>query len=220
MHTQEIIPSRFTRPALRNSSSARGSHVSCSQARPPPSPLAAACARPRVLPAHAASGGALLYAPVRAVLGLHVLDPVCKEDIVAFHRWMNDERVNCGWDEKGVWERHVEYVSGVMDDPHVLPLIMSWDGARMGYDNHVAPYVPAGAQDYDRKLHDLHKHGPALGNYIFLEEARTARVVGEPKRANATIVRMHLETSFYLPYKHSVMTMNLRERLFKEDVFH
>ncbi|KAH8111118.1 acyl-CoA N-acyltransferase [Phellopilus nigrolimitatus] len=193
--------------------------------------------------------GTLLYArycaPVRAVLGLHALDPGCKDDMDAFHRWMNDERVNSGWGEKGSWEKHVEYVRGVVDDPHVLPLIMSWDGARMGYvelvwikENHVAPYVPAGAQDYDRGLHVLvgedRFRGQAysqawfrsITHYIFLAETRTTRVVGEPKRANAAIVRtsvdagMHLETSFYFPYKHSVMTMNLRERLFKEDVFH
>ncbi|KAH8105064.1 siderophore biosynthesis protein [Phellopilus nigrolimitatus] len=169
---------------------------------------------------------------------MHVLDPMCKEDTDAFHRRMNDERVNSGWGERGIWERHVEYVRGVMDDLHVLPLIMSWGGSRMGYDNHVAPYVPTGAQDYDRGLHVLvgedRFRGQAysqawfrsITHYIFLAEARTARVVGEPKRANAAIVRtsvdagMHLETSLYFPYKHSVLTMDLRERLFKEDVFH
>ncbi|KAH8105737.1 hypothetical protein DFH11DRAFT_1518387, partial [Phellopilus nigrolimitatus] len=113
-------------------------------------------------------------------------------------------------------------------------------------DNHVAPYVPAGAQDYDRGLHVLvgeeRFRGKAYSqawfrsatHYIFLAKARPARVVGEPKRANTAIVRtsvdvgMHLETSahimflwsFYFPYEHSMMTMNLRERLFKDYVFH
>ncbi|KAH8105059.1 hypothetical protein DFH11DRAFT_1644972 [Phellopilus nigrolimitatus] len=58
----------------------------------------------------------------------------------------------------------------------------------------------------------------------------SARVVGDPKRANArprSSARPHVrrrghapQKSFYFPYKHSVMTMTLRERLFKEDVFH
>ncbi|KAH8111542.1 hypothetical protein DFH11DRAFT_1512971, partial [Phellopilus nigrolimitatus] len=166
-------------------------------------------------------GGTLFYLPMRAVLGLHVSDPGSKEDMNAFRSWMNDERVNSGWGEKGSWEKHVEYVRGVVDDPHVLPLIKSWDSAQMGYvelDNHVVPYVPAGTQDYDRGYSPARTAQAwfrSITNYIFLAEARTAR---EPKRPNAALVRtsvdgsMHLETSFYFPYKHSVMTMNARSK--------
>ncbi|KAH8111112.1 hypothetical protein DFH11DRAFT_1880022 [Phellopilus nigrolimitatus] len=80
-----------------------------------------------------APGGALYArycAPVRSVLSLHVLAPECKEHMATFHRWMNDEHVNSGGGEKGSLAKHVEYVRGVVDDPHMLPLIMSWDGAR------------------------------------------------------------------------------------------
>ncbi|KAH8105058.1 hypothetical protein DFH11DRAFT_1733443 [Phellopilus nigrolimitatus] len=61
-------------------------------------------ARSTTRPSRAATappGGPLLYAryctPVRAVLGLHVLDLGSKDDMDAFHRWMNDERMNSGW---------------------------------------------------------------------------------------------------------------------------
>ncbi|KAH8105068.1 GNAT domain-containing protein [Phellopilus nigrolimitatus] len=211
-----------------------------------------------------APGGALYArycAPVRSVLSLHVLAPECKEHMVTFHRWMNDEHVNSGGGEKGSLAKHVEYVRGVVDDPHMLPLIMSWDGARMGYvelvwikENHVAPYAPlarrtmtagctsssartgsAGRRpslslnltdQHERLLRTAQAWFRSNTHYIFHAEVRTARVVGEPKRANAAIVRtsvdagMHLETSFYFSYKQSMTTMNLRECLFKEDVFH
>ncbi|KAH8105743.1 acyl-CoA N-acyltransferase [Phellopilus nigrolimitatus] len=159
-------------------------------------------------------------AALRAVLGLHILDPVCKDDMDAFHRWMNDERVNSAWGRKGSWERHVEY-----------------NGAR-GYvelvwikENHVAPYVPAGTQDYDRG-HSPARTGSAgkqprtarawfrsITHYIFLAEARTARVVGEPKPANVAVVRTSIDAGMHFE-AHSVMTMNLRERLIKGDMFH
>jgi hypothetical protein len=51
----------------------------------------------------------------------------------AFHKWHNDDRVNGGWNERGSLEQHRRYVHGVSDDPAVLPIMMSWDGALMGY---------------------------------------------------------------------------------------
>ncbi|KAI5118339.1 hypothetical protein M0805_009142 [Coniferiporia weirii] len=193
--------------------------------------------------------GAQVYrrfcSPVGRTLSLHVLDPESEGDMEAFHRWMNDPRVSSGWGEQGDEEHHRRYVAGVERDPHVLPLIMSWDGERMGYaeivwikENHVATFVPTGAQDHDRGLHVLVGEDKFRGqvysqawfrsvtHYMFLADPRTARIIGEPKRNNPAIIRtsidagMHLETSFYFPYKHSVMTCNLRERFFKEDMLH
>ncbi|KAL5534935.1 hypothetical protein ACEPAF_3025 [Sanghuangporus sanghuang] len=194
--------------------------------------------------------GQTIYAryvkPIGKMLTFHMIDVGSKEDMDAFHRWMNDPRVHAGWGEAGDEEKHRGYVRSMMDEPSVLPLVMSWDGERMGYaelvwikENHVATYVPGiGAQDYDRGLHVLvgedkyrgHEFSQAwfrsLTHYMFLADPRTWRIIGEPKRINGPIIRtsedagMHLETkSFYFPYKHSVMTMNLRERLFKEDMF-
>ena len=55
------------------------------------------------------------------------------EHLDAFHRWHNSERVNAGWGERGSLEKHRAYVKGVLDDPAVLPVIMSWNGQYMGY---------------------------------------------------------------------------------------
>ncbi|KAH8105754.1 acyl-CoA N-acyltransferase, partial [Phellopilus nigrolimitatus] len=79
-------------------------------------------------------GGALLHARYCAPCARRfILDLGCEDDMEVFRRWMNDERVNSDWGEKGSWAKHVEYARDAVDDPHVLPLIMSWDGAQMGY---------------------------------------------------------------------------------------
>ena len=78
-------------------------------------------------------------------------------------QWMlNHLRGSLGWGEAGSMEKHRAYLAGLIADPAVLPLVMSWDGERMGYteivwikENHVAPYVPTGAHDYDRGMHVL-----------------------------------------------------------------
>ena len=70
---------------------------------------------------------------VEKVLEFHVVDPDDAGDLNAFHKWMNDERVNSGWGERGDLGKHREYLEEVLIDPSVLPLIMCWDGERMGY---------------------------------------------------------------------------------------
>lgn len=51
----------------------------------------------------------------------------------AFHKWHNDDRVNKGWNERGSLEQHRRYAHRVLNDPAVLPMMMSWDGELMGY---------------------------------------------------------------------------------------
>ncbi|KIJ64046.1 hypothetical protein HYDPIDRAFT_91251 [Hydnomerulius pinastri MD-312] len=161
----------------------------------------------------------------------------------AFHRWQNDERVNKGWNESGTLEHHRKYVKAVMNDPAVLPLMMSWDGELMGYtelvylkENHTGVFVPDGVKDFDRGLHVLTGEERfrgweraqawlrSLHHYLFLADPRTERVIGEPKADNAAIIQvsldatMHIATVFDFPYKRSAMTVLPRERFFKFDV--
>lgn len=161
----------------------------------------------------------------------------------AFHRWHNDERVSKGWNEAGSLQKHVEYVKGALNDPSVLPIMMSWDGELMGYaeivwlkENHVAAYIPNGAKDWDRGMHVLVGEEKFRGSdraqawfrsilhYYFLADPRTERAIGEPRADNAAIVKvcldasMHIETIFDFPYKRSAMTCVSRERFFKMDV--
>jgi hypothetical protein len=41
--------------------------------------------------------------------------------------------VNKAWGERGSLEKHRAYVTEVVNDPAVLPVIMSWNGEPMGY---------------------------------------------------------------------------------------
>ncbi|KAI0777786.1 acyl-CoA N-acyltransferase [Trametes elegans] len=129
--------------------------------------------------------------------------------LATFHRWHNSDHVNRGWGERGPLEKHRAYVRDLMADPCVLPVMMSWDSELMGYaemvyikENHVAPYVPGGAWDYDRGLHVLvgeekfrgiHRSKGWFANihhFLFLSDPRTERVIGEPKAANAAVIRL------------------------------
>ncbi|TDL21205.1 hypothetical protein BD410DRAFT_840675 [Rickenella mellea] len=182
-------------------------------------------------------------APVGQSIAFHALDLKDEGHVSAFHRWHNDERVNKGWGERGTMEKHIAYMRKVLDDPHILPIMMSWDGELMGYaeltwikEDHLVAYVPEGAKDYDRGLHllvgeDKYRGGEyaqawfrSVTHYLFLADPRTQRIIGEPKHGNAAIMKMsidggmHVQTVFDFPHKRSAMTMNLRERYFKEDM--
>ncbi|KAI0827023.1 acyl-CoA N-acyltransferase [Trametes gibbosa] len=160
--------------------------------------------------------------------------------LATFHRWHNSDHVNRGWGERGPLEKHREYMRALMADPGVLPVMMSWDGELMGYaelvyikENHVAPYIPGGAWDYDRGLHILvgeekfrgiHRSKAwisAIHHFLFLSDPRTQRVIGEPKASNDAVIKlsvaveMNVNTIFDFPYKRSVMTWLPRERFFK-----
>jgi len=84
--------------------------------------------------------------------------------MAAFHKWHNDERVSSAWGENGSLETHVDYVKGLLLDPHVWPCMLSWDGELMGYceivwvkEDHVAHHYPEGVSlgDWDRGVHVL-----------------------------------------------------------------
>ncbi|KAG5648385.1 hypothetical protein DXG03_004959 [Asterophora parasitica] len=92
--------------------------------------------------------------------------------MAAFHRWHNDERVNSAWGERGSLETHREYVEGVIADPGVVPLMMSWDGELMGYveivwvkENHVAQHYLSDTVvgDWERGIHVLVGEDKFLG---------------------------------------------------------
>ncbi|EJF63782.1 hypothetical protein DICSQDRAFT_25439, partial [Dichomitus squalens LYAD-421 SS1] len=157
--------------------------------------------------------------------------------LATFHRWHNSDHVNRGWGERGPLEKHRAYMQALLADPGVVPVMMSWDGELMGYaefpyvkENHVAPYVPGGAWDYDRGLHILvgeekfrgyHRTTAWLAgvqHYLFLSDPRTLRNVGEPKAANAAVIKVSeavgMNRLVDFPYKRSVMTWLPRERFF------
>jgi acetyl CoA:N6-hydroxylysine acetyl transferase len=159
------------------------------------------------------------------------------DDLHLLHRWMNDPRVDAFWSEAGDLEKHRAYLSKILDDPHMLPLIGCFGGAPFGYfevywakENRIAPFYDA--DDYDRGWHVLVGEDayrgrryisawlPSLMHYMFLDDCRTQRIVGEPAAAHAQQIR-NLELSgfakiknFEFPHKRATLVMLLRERFF------
>jgi RimJ/RimL family protein N-acetyltransferase len=160
-----------------------------------------------------------------------------EDDLGHVHKWMNDPRVAAFWNEDGDLEKHRRYLSGLIADPHMVPLIASFDGVPFAYfeiywarENRLAPFYDV--QDYDRGWHvvvgeDAYRGRsfisawlPSLTHFMLLDDCRTQRIVGEPAAAHHQQIR-NLETSgfvriktFDFPHKRAALVMLLRERFF------
>lgn len=154
-----------------------------------------------------------------------------------FNRWMNEPQVNKIWEEGGSLDKHRSYLQERVDDPHVLPLIGYFDQEAFGYfevywakENRLGPYYSA--NDYDRGWHVavgepafrgkawISAWLPSLMHFMFLDDPRTQRIVGEPSASHAQQIR-NLERSgfskikhFDFPHKRALLVMLLRERFF------
>lgn len=160
-------------------------------------------------------------------------------DLPLLHRWMNDPDVAYFWNEEGDEARHRAYLKGLIDDPHMLPLIASFDDAPFGYfevywakENRIAPFYDA--HDHDRGWHVLIGEPafrgkafltawfPAIQHYQFLDDPRTQRIVGEPRAdhvrqiANLDKAGFSKIKEFDFPHKRAMLVMLLRERFFGE----
>lgn len=159
------------------------------------------------------------------------------DDLPLFHGWMNDPRVAAFWDEAGTIDAHRDYLAKLIADPHMLPLIGCFGDRPFGYfeiywakENRIAPFYDAG--DYDRGWHVaigedavrgrryISAWLPSLMHYLFLDDPRTNRIVGEPASNHAQQIR-NLEVSgfaklktFDFPHKRATLVMLLRERFF------
>ncbi len=158
-------------------------------------------------------------------------------DLPLFHRWMNDPRVAAIWSEAGSEAEHRAYLSALLADPHMLPLIGCFGDRPFGYfeiywakENRIAPFYDAG--DHDRGWHvavgeDAFRGKayisawlPSLMHYLFLDDPRTERIVGEPAASHTQQIR-NLDVSgfaklktFSFPHKRAMLVMLLRERFF------
>lgn len=159
------------------------------------------------------------------------------DDVPLFNRWMNDPRVAAFWGEEGSEEKHRAYLSELIADPHMLPMVGCFDDKPFGYleiywakENRIAPFYDA--DDYDRGWHvavgeDAFRGRayisawlPSLMHYLFLDDPRTQRIVGEPSCKHVQQIR-NLEVSgfaklkdFDFPHKRATLVMLLRERFF------
>ncbi|WP_348672926.1 GNAT family N-acetyltransferase [uncultured Abyssibacter sp.] len=172
---------------------------------------------------------------------LHRIDP--DRDLERFTRWMNDPRVSEFWEQPGPADVQRAYIEKVLADPHVDPMIASLDDQPFAYfelywalEDRLGPYYDA--EPYDRGMHLLvgetnclgHVHARAWINsvchFMWLDEARTHRLVGEPRADNAGLLKYLASTpgwrkvrEFDFPHKRAALLMCDRQTFFADTRF-
>lgn len=175
--------------------------------------------------------------------GTLAFDAATLDDLPDIHRWMNDPRVNEFWREAGDEARHRRYLEGMLADPHIIPLIGRFDGKAFSYfeiywakEDLIGTFCDAG--DYDRGCHVIVGEDafrgrrwftawlPSLLHLMFLDEARTERIVQEPQANHYRQLRnlqrsgfSHIKTVDF-PSKRAAIVSISRQRFFSERLWH
>jgi RimJ/RimL family protein N-acetyltransferase len=144
-----------------------------------------------------------------------------------FHEWMNNPRVVKFWKEAGSKESHRRYLTKMTQTNSTIPVIGSFDGTPFAYfevywafaDN-VGKYYPS--SQFDRGIHflvgDERFRGPhrvhawmtALCDFIQSDDARTTRIVSEPRSDNAKMISYLLGYGFQ---KHGLVEFPHKEAM-------
>ena len=161
------------------------------------------------------------------------------KDLAQFTRWMNDPRVAYFWEQAWSEEKLAEFLQQRMADPHIIPLIGEFNGQPFGYveaywvaEDRLSPYF--NVQDFDRGIHLLvgeqQFRGPkffnawmkGISHYLFIDDARTQRIVLEPRSDNQRLFNRILPFGyqkcfeFNFPHKRSALLMMTRDHFFSE----
>lgn len=165
------------------------------------------------------------------------------DDLPDVHRWMNDPRVDEFWKEAGNEAAHGRYLERLLADPHVIPLIGRFNEQAFSYfeiywakEDLVGPFC--GATDYDRGCHVIVGEGafrgrswftawlPSLLHLMFLDDARTGRIVQEPSAEHHRQLR-NLQLSGFshtrsvdLPTKRAAIMSISRRHFFSNRLWH
>ena len=181
------------------------------------------------------------YLPsLKQTLSFRVIDPV--QDLQTFHRWMNMPGIAPIW-ELGKPEAELQkYLVDRQSDPHIFSVIGCFDDEPFGYfefywamEDRLGPYYDP--LPFDRGVHLLVGNRRYLGahhfkawllglnHYLFLDDPRTQRVMGEPRADNKKLLR-YLEyfpcyrklKEFDFPHKRAALMECDRDRLFDGEV--
>lgn len=162
-----------------------------------------------------------------------------RRDLDLFHKWMNDGRIAFFWELAQSREELDKYLADQESDPHIFGVIASFNDEPTGYfefywakEDRLGPYYEP--DDYDRGWHGLIGNARHLGrpktlaifravtHYLFLDEPRTQRIVGEPRAAHQKMLSYCADAAydkikeFDFPHKRAALVCCERERFFRE----
>ena len=165
-----------------------------------------------------------------------------ERDLIRFNRWMNDPEVAKHWHEEGDLAQHCNYLQAIAANPHMYTLIGCLDGEPFSYfeiywakENRIGVHYDA--QDHDRGWHVLIGEpafrGKAfatvwltsIAHYMFLDDPRTQRIVGEPnvnhsqQLRNLDLTGYARVKTFDFPHKRAQLVMLLREHYFANNLW-
>ncbi|MGI9277185.1 MAG: GNAT family N-acetyltransferase [Endozoicomonas sp.] len=170
-------------------------------------------------------------------ISFRTIDP--EQDLTLFHNWMNQRRVAEFWEMAHSREELQEYIIKLLADTRTWPLIGCFNGEPFGYmetywakEDRLAPYYDC--QPWDRGFHLLVGNNKFLGSryslswtrsithFLFLDDPRTARLVGEPRADNRAVLKLlspatwELVKEFDFPHKHAALCSCSRNNFFQE----
>lgn len=177
------------------------------------------------------------FANLNSSFSLRAVD--IDQDLALFHEWQNREKVAEFWQQTGSLDEQRAYLQQQQQDPHTQTLIGCFDDEPFAYfeaywakEDRIAPFYPA--DDYDRGLHTLignRKYQSPLRlkawlngifHYLFLDDLRTQRLMGEPRIDNerhiANLQRQGLAKlrEFDFPHKRAALLWLEREVFFEQ----
>lgn len=180
------------------------------------------------------------YIPaMQKTISFRVID--LARDLETFSSWHNQERVHNFWELKGTTEEHINYINKLLADNHMIPTIAEIDGEAYGYfelywayEDRLGPYYPSNL--FDRGFHFLIGNAKFLGaintdsalkslvHLVFLEDARTTKLMAEPRADNAKVIK-YVDSfavwkrlyEFDFPHKRALLIEARREVFFTRD---
>lgn len=164
-------------------------------------------------------------------------------DVDRLTEWMNKPRVAEFWEQAQPRAAIAEYLDRVLADPHLQPVIGCYDDQPAAYfeiywaaEDRLGPYYDA--HPYDRGVHLLvgedrflgsrfgHAWAVSLSHFVFLDDARTRRLVGEPRADNANLLKYVTRIpgwtkvrEFDFPHKRAALLVCDRDTFFREAAF-